>query len=341
MPAFLRKYNTLLVAGTTGIRIPIIKRAVVDFAVGADWTPAAGDVKIAIDAAAPANVTNLPTATASGNGAYWEFILTAAELSAKQVIVTVVDAATKAVEDTAFLVELYGNASAMYAADLSLANLPANVTQILGTAAATPATAGILEVNVKNFNNLAAVALPLVPTTAGRTLDVSVGGEAGVDWTNVGSPTTVVALTGTTVAATQKVDVETIKTQAVTAAAGVTFPSSIASPTNITAGTVTTATNVTTVNGLAANVVTAASIAADAANEIADAVLDRDMGTGTDSGSTTVRTPRQALRALRNRAAIAAGTLTVYKENDATASWTAVVTTAAGNPISELDPAGP
>jgi hypothetical protein len=36
---------------------------------------------------------------------------------------------------------------------------------------------------------------------------------------------------------TQKVDVETIKTQALTAAAGITFPASIASPTNITAAT--------------------------------------------------------------------------------------------------------
>lgn len=39
------------------------------------------------------------------------------------------------------------------------------------------------------------------------------------------------------VADTQKVDVETIKTQSVTAAAGITIPASIASPTNITAAT--------------------------------------------------------------------------------------------------------
>lgn len=41
----------------------------------------------------------------------------------------------------------------------------------------------------------------LRPTTAGRTLDVSAGGEAGVDWANVGSPTTTVGLSGTTVKA--------------------------------------------------------------------------------------------------------------------------------------------
>lgn len=83
----------------------------------------------------------------------------------------------------------------------------------------------------------------------------------------------------------------------------------------------------------------ALAVATDAANEIADALLDRNMGTGTDSGSPTVRTMRQALRMLRNKAGIAAGTLTVTKEDDTTASWTATVTTAAGNPISEVDPA--
>ena len=130
---FLRKFNTLLVTGTTSIRIPIIKRAVVDFAVGADWTPTAGDVKVFVDAAAVANITNLPTAIASGNGAFWEFILTAAELSCKQLLVVVSDAATKAVEDQSFIVETYGNASAMYVTDFSaqLAT-PTNITAATG-----------------------------------------------------------------------------------------------------------------------------------------------------------------------------------------------------------------
>ena len=39
----------------------------------------------------------------------------------------------------------------------------------------------------------------LRPTTAGRTLDVSAGGEAGVDWANVGSPTTAVNLSATNI----------------------------------------------------------------------------------------------------------------------------------------------
>ena len=42
----------------------------------------------------------------------------------------------------------------------------------------------------------------LAPTVASRTLDVSAGGEAGLDWANIGSPTTSVALSGTSVLVT-------------------------------------------------------------------------------------------------------------------------------------------
>lgn len=45
----------------------------------------------------------------------------------------------------------------------------------------------------------------LKPTTAGRTLDVTAGGEAGIDWANVGSPTTTVNLSGTTISTSQVV----------------------------------------------------------------------------------------------------------------------------------------
>jgi hypothetical protein len=84
-------------------------------------------------------------------------------------------------------------------AGANLANVSANVVQWLGTAASTPTVAGVPNINVKTWNDLTTVALPLVPTTAGRTLDVSADGEAGLDWANVGSPTTTVGLTNTTV----------------------------------------------------------------------------------------------------------------------------------------------
>ena len=41
------------------------------------------------------------------------------------------------------------------------------------------------------------------PTVSGRSLDVSATGEAGIDWANVGSPTTTVAFTGTTISTAQ------------------------------------------------------------------------------------------------------------------------------------------
>jgi hypothetical protein len=75
-------------------------------------------------------------------------------------------------------------------------------------------------------------------------------------------------------------------------------------------------------------------------NNIADGVLDRVLSAGTDSGAdnTSARTVRQALRALRNKVSISAGTMSVYKENDTTVSWTSGITTTAGNPISQSDP---
>lgn len=141
----------------------------------------------------------------------------------------------------------------------------------------------------------------LYPTTAGRTLDVSAGGEAGIDWSNIGSPTTAQTLSGTTV------------------------------------GTATAVTNGVTVS--TNNDKTGYGLSASERTATADALLDRDMATGTDSGSASVRTVRQALRSNRNRVEISGGTMTVYKEDDSTASWTATVTTAAGNPINSIDPA--
>jgi len=122
-----------------------------------------------------------------------------------------------------------------------------DVTRWLGTTVSTPTTGGVPNVNAKTWNDLATVALPLVPTTAGRTLDVSAGGEAGLDWANVGSPTTAVDLSGTTIKTTQKVDVDTIKTNPVVNAGTITFPTTatLASTTNITGGTITNVTNLT------------------------------------------------------------------------------------------------
>jgi hypothetical protein len=53
----------------------------------------------------------------------------------------------------------------------------------------------------------------LKPTTAGRTLDVTATGEAGIDWANIGSPTTTQTLSGTTVKTATDVETDTVNIQ--------------------------------------------------------------------------------------------------------------------------------
>lgn len=86
---------------------------------------------------------------------------------------------------------------------------------------------------------------------------------------------------------------------------------------------------------LIANAVDSGALDITAGQEIADRILARAIASGADGG----RTIQDALRAIRNRRAIVAGTLTIYEEDDATPAWTGVVTTAAGDPITEIDPA--
>lgn len=70
--------------------------------------------------------------------------------------------------------------------------------------------------------------------------------------------------------------------------------------------------------------------------ENADALLGRNVS----GGSSTGRTVKQALHVLRNKSAVAAGTLTVYDTDDTTSSWTATVSSdAAADPITGIDPA--
>lgn len=121
---------------------PIIKAGSTDFANTGDWTPVAGDVKISKDLGAAANVTNLPTATAMGNGSLWDFSLTAAEMQARKVRITVCDAATKAVTDVSFEIDTYGDPSAQHIW------MPANIAP--GAANGLP----LLDSNLSHLTNV-------------------------------------------------------------------------------------------------------------------------------------------------------------------------------------------
>lgn len=103
---------------------------------------------------------------------------------------------------------------------------------------------------------------------------------------------------------------------------------------SITGGAVTS-------TAFATDAIGSTQLAATAVVKIADGMLDRDMSLGADNGTTTVRTVRQALRFLRNKWSISAGTLTICKEDDTATSWTGAVTTdSTALPIVTNDPAG-
>jgi len=132
MTAILRKYATAL-SGATVIRLPLLKAGSDDFATGSDWTPAAGDVKVSIDGGAQANIAALPTYS---NGD-WAFVLSTGELTGKAIRVRIVDAATKAVQDDGFNIETFGNTSAMYPDDMTVASTAPDNTSIAAIKAKT------------------------------------------------------------------------------------------------------------------------------------------------------------------------------------------------------------
>lgn len=244
--------------------------------------------------------------------------------------------------------------------------IDANVYTWNGTAVSSPATAGIPEVNVKNIANTAQTARDI-----GASVLLSSGtGTGQLDFTSGVVKANLAQILGTALT----------ETAGQIAAAFKQF-FNIASPTS-TMNEITLVDTITTYTGntkqtgdsyVRLGAPAGASVSADIAeiegetdtllagvivttnndktgyaltsgerNSIADALLDRDMSTGTDSGSTTVRTARQALRFLRNKWTLVSTTLTVYKEDDATSSWTGVVgTTPGADPISSNDPAGP
>lgn len=109
MGAIWRKYG----AATT-ILFPLVDAGAVDF----ESTPvtfAAGDTQISKDEGVFANTGSNPAH--EGNGMY-SLALTATEMQAARIMVTIIDSATKAWEDQAVLIETYGNASAEHAVDL-------------------------------------------------------------------------------------------------------------------------------------------------------------------------------------------------------------------------------
>jgi hypothetical protein len=97
--------------------------------------------------------------------------------------------------------------------------------------------------------------------------------------------------------------------------------------------------NTITAAAIATDAINADALATDAVTEIADGILARDIGSGTNAVVLNERTVRSALRAFRNKSSIATSTLTITTENDATTAWTAVVSSSASaDPVTGIDP---
>jgi hypothetical protein len=211
------------------------------------------------------------------------------------------------------------------------------------------------------YDWLTAGAAPLAPTTAGRTLDVSSTGEAGIDWANVGSPTTTVNFSGTTVKtltdavslpsipanwitaagiATGAIDADAIATDAIAgakvAADAVTkIQTGLATPTNITAGTITTVTNLTnapTAGDLTATMKTSigTAVAASAVASVTGNVGGNVVGS---VGSLTGHTPQTGDSFARIGAA-GVGLTVLATQASMDASFNAVVSPTAVRPAS-------
>lgn len=220
------------------------------------------DSEVSKDGGTFADCTNEATQIATSSGIYY-LDLTATEMNADTVAIIVKTSTTDA--KTTVLV-LYPEEAGDYRAD---------VVQIAGSTVNT--SAAQLGVNVVNAGGSAwataianldvAVSTRLAPTTAGRTLDVSTGGEAGVDWANIGSPTTTVNLSGTTVKTATDVETDTADIQG-------RLPAALVS------GRIDAS-----VGAVASNAITAAALAADAGAEIADAVWDEALSGHSTPGS--------------------------------------------------------
>lgn len=190
--------------------------------------------------------------------------------------------------------------------DFTSGVVKANLAQILGTALTE--TAGLLAGGFKKFFNIVAPAATMDHGVLVDTVTTYTGNtpQTGDNFARLGAPAGASHAADT---AAVKVDTAAIKAKTDNLPAS---PAAVGSAMALTSGERTS---------------------------VADALLDRDMSVGADSGSPSVRTPRQALRFLRNLWTISGGTLTVKKEDDSTTSWTGSVTQTAGNPVSSIDPA--
>lgn len=153
---------------------------------------------------------------------------------------------------------------------------------------------------------------PIKTSVSGRLLDVSAGGEAGLDWANVGSPTTTVGFTNTTIGAVS---------------------GAVGSVTGNVGGNV-----VGSVGSVAASGISPATFGADVREQVAATIIKRGMVN--DEGGLDNRSLGWAIAKLTNKVDLnaAGNTLTIRRTDDTTSLFTQTVTTSGGAaPITAVD----
>ena len=124
--------------------------------------------------------------------------------SAKSLLVSVAGATNAAETDVVIPLRDLDPYDAVRAGLTALPNVASGSAGAIITSGTGTAQLSVSSGNI-TVGGYAAGQAPLQPTVAGRTLDVTTTGEAGIDWANVGSPTTTLNLSGTTISTSQQV----------------------------------------------------------------------------------------------------------------------------------------
>jgi hypothetical protein len=179
----------------------------------------------------------------------------------------------------------------------------------------------------------AAGQVPLQPTVAGRTLDVSTTGEAGIDWANIGSPTTAVNLSGTNIDVDQVVASVSGTVGSVTGNVGGNVTGSVGSVTGAV-GSVTGAVGSVTGN-VGGNVTgSVGSLAAQAQTDVKNQVVAAlitdtypEPGQGAPGVNISLKDKIGYLyKAFRNKITQTSTTLSIFNDDTSTVDHKATVT---------------
>lgn len=280
------------------------------------------DSEVSKDGGTFADCTNEATEIATSSGIYY-LDLTSTEMNADCVAIIVKTTSTGA-KTTPII--LYPEEAG---------DIRVNVTAYNGTAGTF--SGGRPEVNVSHISGSAV-------STSTAQIGVNVIQAAGTAWGSGAITAASIAADAITAAkiADGAIDSATFAAGAINAAAiaaDAITDAKVAS--DVTIASVTGSVGSVTGNvggnvlGTVSGVTPAAVADIPTAVQNADALLGRNVA----GGSSTGRTVKEALYVLRNKTDISAGTLTVYSTDDTTPAFTASVTTTAGNPISQIDPA--